>query len=422
MAEDQSAPAPAKPPWRRALMLVTVISLLNSMASMIILPVLPKLLEGFTGDAGGAAKYVGYFAASFALIQFVAAPVLGSLSDAYGRRTVILISAFGMSADYLFMALAPSIGWLFVGRMIAGVTAASAPAVNAYIADSIPPEERAGAFGWTGAAFATGFLLGPSLGGLLGQVDPRLPFWASAGLCLCIAVYGLFVLPESLPKAKRRPFALRQSNPLGAAAFLAERPVVRSLMTVQVAMFVAAQCLPTTLVLYTGYRFGWSTGVVGLYLTCAGIGHLVVQSLIVKRFVKRFGERTAAITGFTATAIGFCIYASAPAGQWFPIGLPFYALAGLVGPALQSQMSRQVPQSEQGRLQGTMACLTSLTGLVAPIMFTQAFSFAVGPGKGHFPAGLHMYLGAAILATGAVLAARNMRVAQVEAQAAATAQ
>ena len=403
--------AVARPPsGRGALTLVVVVSLLNSMAAMIVVPVLPKLVETFTGDVGHAAQYVGAFAAMFALIQFLASPVLGALSDAFGRRAVILISAFGMAGDYVLMALAPSVGWLFVARMISGVTAASGPAVNAYIADAIPPEERAGAFGWTGAAFAVGFLVGPSLGGVLGAVDPRLPFWVSGGLCMATALYGLFILPESLPKDRRTRFTFARANPWGAFRFLLDRPQLSGLVLVLMMMLVASQCLPTTLVLYTDYRFGWSTGLVGAYLTFAGVGHLVVQSLLVRRSVSRFGERNTAMIGYASTAIGFVIYASAPVGWMFPVGMPFYALAGLVGPAVQSQLTRKVAATEQGRLQGSVAGLTALTGLFAPILFTQLFAYATtGAGAGVAPPGLHLYVGAAVLALGAVMAARLMR-------------
>ena len=410
MDNTADAPTAKRPSGRGALTLIVVVSLLNSMASMIVVPVLPKLVESFTGDVGHAAQYVGAFAAIFALIQFLASPVLGSLSDAFGRRAVILISAFGMAGDYVLMALAPSIGWLFVARMISGVTAASGPAVNAYIADAIPPEERAGAFGWTGAAFAVGFLVGPSLGGLLGSIDPRLPFWVSGGLCLTTAMYGFFILPESLPKARRTPFSFARANPWGAFKFLIDRPQLSGLVVVLMMMLVASQCLPTTLVLYTDYRFGWSTGLVGAYLTFAGVGHLVVQSLIVRRTVSRFGERTTAIIGFASTAGGFTIYATATKGWMFPIGMPFYALAGLVGPAVQSQLTRKVAPTEQGRLQGSVAGLTAMTGLVAPIMFTQLFAYATtGAGVEVVPPGLHLYVGAAVLALGAFIAARLMR-------------
>ena len=393
---------------RRAVAFITVVSLLNSIAGMIIIPVLPGLVKGFTHDTGDAAQYVGVFAVAFALIQFVASPVLGALSDAHGRRTVILISAFGMAADYLFMALAPSIGWLFVGRMIAGLTSASAPAINAYIADSVAPEDRAGVFGWTGAAMSMGFLLGPSIGGLLGVINPRLPFWASAGLGLTVALYGLLILPESLPKDRRTPFNFKRANPWGSLRFLVERPDVLGLVAVLMMMMIAAQCMPNTLVLYADHRYHWSSGTVGLYLTYAGLGHLAVQSLVVKRFVGAFGERTAAMTGFLSTAFGFVIFASATSGFLFPIGTPFYALAGLVGPAVQSQMTRKVGPTEQGRLQGAVAGLTSLAGMGAVLVFTNVFAVAVRPGNEALPPGLHLYVGAAVLIVGALLAWRNM--------------
>lgn len=405
---DAQPPGPARP-WKRALALITVISLLNAMATMTVLPVLPNLVRSFThGSTSQASQFVGWFTAVFACAQFFAAPLLGSLSDAYGRRTVILISALGLAADYMFMALAPSVGWLFVGRIIAGVTSASAGAVNAYIADSIPPEERAGAFGWTGAAMSSGFLLGPALGGVLGAIGLRIPFWVSAGLCLAAALYGLIVLPESLPKARRTPFRFRTANPWGSLRFLIERPQIVGLVAVLWMMTVAAQCLPPTIVLYTEQRYGWPINLAGFYLTYAGIGHLVVQSQVVRRFVARFGERAAAFTGFASTAFGFLIYATSPVGWAFFLGMPFYAMAGLVGPAVQSRLSRLVARTEQGRLQGTNASLASLAQMFAPVMFTQIFALASQPGSG-LPPGLHIYLAAAILAVGALMAARAMR-------------
>ena len=402
------ARSPLSASSRRAIAFVTVISLLNSIAGMLIIPVLPKLVKDFTHDTSHAAQWVGVFAVAFALIQFIASPVLGALSDAYGRRAVILISAFGMAADYMFMALAPSIGWLLVGRSIAGLTAASAPAINAYIADSIPPEERAGVFGWTGAAMSIGFLLGPSLGGFLGVINPRLPFWASAALVVLVALYGLFILPESLPKERRTPFSFKRANPWASIGFLVERPQLMGLALALMMMTVAAQCMPATLVLYTDHRYQWSTAAAGFYLTYAGAGHLIVQSLVVKRYVGRFGERTAAITGYLSTAIGFLIFATAPIGVLFPAGTPFYALAGLVGPAVQSQMTRVVAPNEQGRLQGAVAGLSSLAGMVAVLVFTQLFAFASAPGHERVPQGLHLYVAAAVLLTGAILAWRKM--------------
>jgi DHA1 family tetracycline resistance protein-like MFS transporter len=399
----------ARRPWRQALALITVVSLLNSMASMIVTPVLPNLVKSFAGDTSHAQPYVSGFVAVFAMVQFLAAPVLGALSDAYGRRTVILISALGLACDYMFMALAPSIGWLFVGRMIAGVTSASAAAVNAYVADSIPPEERAGAFGWTGAAFASGFLLGPSIGGFLGAISLRLPFWVSAGLCLAAVAYGAFVLPESLPKERRTPFRFKTANPWGALRFVIDRPRIAPLVAVLWMITVAAQCLPSTVVLYTGWRYHWSIREVGVFLTAAGLGHLTVQSLLVRRFVTRFGERATAIAGFALSALGFLIYATSPVGWAFVFGVPLYAMAGLVTPAVQSQLTRLVAPTEQGRLQGTNASLTSLAQIFGPLVFGLLFAFASSPaGRGSVPPGLHIYLAAAVLAAGAWLAARNM--------------
>jgi DHA1 family tetracycline resistance protein-like MFS transporter len=406
---DAAQGASARTGGRKAVAFVTVISLLNSVAGMMVLPVLPSLVQGFTGTTSGAALYVGWFTVAFSLVQFVASPVLGSLSDAYGRRAVILISAFGMAADYLFMALAPGVGWLFVGRMIAGLTAASQPAINAYIADSIRPQERAGVFGWTGAAMSIGFLIGPAIGGVLGAIHPRLPFWAAAGICVAVALYGLFVLPESLPKSRRTPFNPRLANPWGSILFLKGRPEVIAVVAVFMMMMIAGQCMPTTLALYAGHRYHWSVRAVGLYLSYAGVGHLIVQSLVVKRAVKGLGERGAAVAGYSLSCIGFLIFATVSKGALFLIGTPFYNTVGLVGPAVQSQMTRKVAPTEQGRLQGAVAGLQSLTGMFAALMFTSVFSFVAARGHETWPQGLHLYLASAVLSAGAALALRFMR-------------
>ena len=407
MAIDADKPGKTPPsPHRKAVIFVAGVSLMNAVASMIVVPVLPKLVQSFTGDTASAARQVGLFATSFALVQFLASPVLGSLSDRFGRRMVILTSAFGQAFNFMLMALAPSLAWLFFARVISGFTAGNAPAINAYIADVIPKEERASHFGWVSAANSAGFLLGPALGGLLGEVSPRLPFWVSAGLCLVNCLYGFFVLPESLHRDRRSPFSFARSHPGAAFRFIASRPDLRTLVVVLMMLMVAQQCLPNTIVLYTGYRFAWSSAEVGAYLTAVGLGNILVQAFVLKRVVRRFGERTAVIIGFSSATIAFLIYATAPAAVFFVIGAPFFAFTGLITPAMQAQLTRRVEKDEQGRLQGSIAALTSLLGLFTPLVYTEVFAFAIGPGKSLLPPGAHMYLAASFLMAGALMAWR----------------
>ncbi|HWJ70523.1 MAG TPA: MFS transporter [Sphingobium sp.] len=392
---------------RRAVALIAVVSLLNSMASMIIVPVLPMLVKEFTGDTEHAAAYVGEFAAIFAIAQFLAAPVLGALSDAFGRRRVILISAFGLAADYLLMGFAPSVGWLLIGRVIAGVTSASALAVNAYIADSIAPEERAGAYGWIGAAFAIGFLAGPAIRGLLGNIDPRLPFWVSAGLCFAMALYGTVLLPESLPVERRVRFTLARANIWSSFRLLADNP--RAQPAARPHDDDDGRHLPAR---HARSLYGLSLRLVlghGRHLShlCR---HRASARAVATRAPFRRSFRRAGSSGDRLCQRGARLpdFRQRPARRAVPRRTPFYALAGLVTPAIQSRLTQSVAHDEQGRLQGTVAGAQALAGLLAPIMFTQIFAFAIGPGHGSAPAGLHLYAAAAVLICGAMLAWRRM--------------
>jgi DHA1 family tetracycline resistance protein-like MFS transporter len=310
--------------------------------------------------------------------------------------------------NFALMALAPNLAWLFIARIIPGATSASLPAVNAYIADVVPANRRAVSYGWVSAANAAGFLLGPALGGLLGEINPRLPFWAASALCLLNVLYGSLVLRESLHQDRRKPLSLRRANPIAAVRFLSGRKDVASLTVVLVMLMLAQQCMPNTIVLYTDYRFGWSSGQIGAYLTAVGISGMLVQGFVLKPFVTRCHEQAAVIFGFVCYTIAFLIYASAPAGFVFVLAAPFFALGGLVTPSVQSQVTRKVGSEEQGRLQGALAAVTSLCGLFTPILYTQVFAFAIGPGRGLLPVGAHIYLAAAFLALGAVLAGRYL--------------
>ncbi len=392
---------PAQPTRRRAaLVFIFVTLVVDVLALGITIPVLPKLIEHFTGsDTARAAGIFGAYVTAFAIMQFVFAPVLGMLSDRFGRRRVILISCFGLGLDYALMAVSPSLAWLFVGRVVSGITAATFPAVMAYVADVTPPEKRAGSFGIVGAAWGLGFVLGPALGGLLGQVDLRLPFWFAAGLALVNAIYGVFVLPESLRPEHRTPrIAWARANPLGAVAFLRSRPGLPGLAGVNFLYYLAHHSLPSVFVLYTGYRYGWDERTVGLTLAVVGICNITVQGLLVKSVVTRFGERRSLLAGLVFGAAGFAIYGLAPTQVLFWFGVPVFAFMGLYSPAAQSRMTRLVNPSEQGQLAGANSSLMGITGLIGPAMFTQTFAHFISEGNPHVPGSAYLLASMLMLA------------------------
>ena len=394
---------------KAALGFIFATALMDILAIGIVIPVLPNLVKSFThGDTGAAADYVGLFGAAWALMQFVFSPVQGALSDHFGRRPVLLASIFGLGADYVLMALAPNVAWLFVGRIISGVTAASFSTANAYIADITPPEERAASFGLMGAAFGIGFILGPAVGGVLGQVDPRLPFWGAATLAFVNGMYGLFVLPESLPKDRRAPFRLANANPIGSLRLLLRYPGLLQLSAVMFLYFLAFQPLQSVTVLYTGFRYGWRTGAMGLFLGGVGLGSILVQARVVKPVVKRFQERGALYIGLAFGAAGMFVYGRAPTGAWFLAGLPLYAMVGLVQPSVQGMMTRRIRRDEQGRLQGANASIMAMTGLIGPLLATQIFHRFVTGGRYPLLAGAPYYLSTALFlaAIGVALATR----------------
>jgi DHA1 family tetracycline resistance protein-like MFS transporter len=366
---------PAQPRRHAALTFIFVTVLIDMLAFGMIIPVLPILVQNFVGgSAASAAQMYGLFGTAWALMQFIFSPVQGSLSDHFGRRSVILISCAGLGLDFILMALAPNLWWLLVGRVISGITAASFSTAGAYISDVTPPEKRAASFGLIGAAFGIGFVLGPALGGLLGAISPRLPFWASAFMALANVCWGLFVLPESLPKDKRVPFSWKNANPLGAMKLLRSHPMLTGLAGSYFLMNLAHGVLPSTSVLYMHYRYGWDTRAVGILLAGVGISSLIVQGFLVKPAVRWLKERRAMAVGLTLGAAGFAIYGLAPTGPIFWIGVPVMALWGIATPSLQTIMTRLVDATEQGRLQGALASLMGLASLIGPTMFTQTFA------------------------------------------------
>lgn len=370
-------------PRRAAIIFIFVAFLLDILAIGLVIPVLPGLIEKFVGgDTSRAAKWFGAFSTMFALMQFVCAPILGVLSDRFGRRPVLLLSCLGLGLDYIVMAVAPTLGWLFAGRIVSGITAASFTTANAYIADVTPPARRAGSFGLLGAAWGIGFVVGPALGGLLGGVDPRLPFWAAAALALANFLYGFFVLPESLPPRRRRAFTWSRANPVGALRLLRSHPELFGLALVSLLFSTAHQALPSVFVLYTGFRFHWGPRTVGFMLALVGMAGVVVQGFLVKRAVGALGERRALLVGLAAGAVMFAIYGLAPTPALFCLGIPFGAVSGFYGPALTSLMTRRVGRSEQGALQGASGSIMALTGLYSPAMFSLVLSAAIGPYAG----------------------------------------
>ncbi|WP_395646537.1 TCR/Tet family MFS transporter [Terricaulis sp.] len=372
-------PQPAPPSARRAAFIFIFITLaLDMLALGIIVPVLPKLIvEMRGGDEVSAAHWVGLFSTLWAVMQFLAMPIIGALSDKVGRRPIILLSNFGQGADYVLMALAPNLWWLLVGRLISGVTTASVSTGFAYVADVTPPEKRAGAFGALGAAFGLGFVIGPALGGVLGEMDPRLPFWLAGGLSMLNGLYGLFVLPESLAPGKRGGFSWGKANPIDAFALLRAQPRLLGLASVKFLNDVAHVVYPTTFALYFFHKFEWTERGVGLFLAAVGAASIVVQAGLVGRIVKAIGERRALLIGLFSGAAGFVIYALAPEGWVAFIGVVFAAFWGLAGPSGQALMSRRVGASEQGRLQGALSSLTGVAGLIGPTLFTGVFAYFI---------------------------------------------
>lgn len=408
-----NAPLPSVAPRRATLAFIFITLLLDILALGIIIPVLPRIVSGFLGgDTGRAAQVLGLFGTLWALMQFVFSPVIGALSDRFGRRRVILLSNVGLGLDYILMALAPSLGWLFAGRIISGITAASISTANAYIADVTPPDKRAGSYGLLGAAFGVGFVLGPALGGLLGQVNVHLPFWVAAALSLTNALYGLFVLPESLPPERRKAFQWKSANPVGAVRFLRSNPEALALASVHFLSNFAHIALPNVYVLYAGYRFGWDERMVGLTMACSGVCMLVVQGALVRPVVKRLGERRALLLGLMFGALGFAIYGLAPTGPVMVcLGFPVMALWGLTGPAVQGLMSRRVHPSEQGQLQGALSSLVGIGGMVGPSVYTQVFAHAIDPQGGWHLPGAPFLLSTLLLGGALGVAARVTRAA-----------
>jgi DHA1 family tetracycline resistance protein-like MFS transporter len=366
-------------PRSPALYFVFVTVLLDMLAFGMVMPVLPMLVQSFAGgSAERAAELFGLFGTAWAMMQFIFSPVLGSISDSFGRRKVILISCTGLGVDFALMALAPTVWWLLVGRVISGIAAANISTAGAYIADVTPSNKRAAPFGLIGAAFGIGFILGPALGGLLGAISPRLPFWAAAGLASVNVCWGLFVLPESLPVERRVPFSLKNASPLSSLKLLRSHPGLAGLSVSYLLISLAHAVLPSTAVLYMHYRYGWDLRTVGLVVAGVGLSSLIVQGILVGPIVRLLRERQALVMGLSCGIAGLLIYGLAPRGILFLVGIPIFALWDIAMPSLQSMMTPLVGASEQGRLQGALASLMGIANCIGPAVYTQVFTAFIG--------------------------------------------
>lgn len=407
---------------RAALAFIFVTAVLDIVAMGIIIPVLPRLIEAFVGSNAEAGWINGVFVALWAGMQFLCSPIIGSLSDQYGRRPVILISCAGLSLDYVLMALAPNLWWLALGRIIAGVTSSSFTTIYAYMADITAPERRARAYGLIGAAFSGGFVLGPVLGGFLGEFGPRVPFWFAAGLSGVAFLYGLLVLPESLPVEKRMRFSWRRANPVGALILLRRHAELSGLAVVNFLLYFAHHVFSAVFVLYAALRYGWGPKEVGLLLALVGVLDMAVQGGLTGRVVKHLGDRATMILGLAGGTVGVALMGWAPSGWIFVAAMLPNALWGLAMPTLQALMTRRVGDDEQGQLQGANMSVASIAGVASPLFFGWVYASSAGgrfgdlarwfEGQGGWTApligalydpGLAFYIAAAILGLAAVI-------------------
>ena len=391
---------PTTPVGRSAVIFIFMTVLVDTIGLGMILPVVPELIRELTGEGlSRASIYGGWLWFAYAVMQFFCAPVLGNLSDRFGRRPVILFSLFALGLDYLIMGLAPTLVWLFAGRTIAGMAGASYTPAYAYLADVSPPDRRAQNFGLVGAAFGTGFILGPAIGGLLGALGPRAPFFVAAALALLNFTFGCFVLPESLAPEARRPFDAKRANPLGTLLQIRKYPSVIRLMTALFLWQLGHQVLPSTWAYYTMLRFHWSEAAVGGSLAFVGIIMAVSTGGLTRVLVPRLGERRAALAGFLSGAFAYLGYALATQGWMMYVSMLTWLFAGLVHPSMIAIMSRQIPANAQGELQGGIASLFSISSIAGPPLMTQLFGyFSSGQAPVYFPGAA--FLCAALLAAG----------------------
>jgi MFS transporter, DHA1 family, tetracycline resistance protein len=388
-----------------ALGFIFITILIDCIGFGVIIPVMPSLITELASVGNSeASRLGGYLLFAFAAMQFLCSPIMGGLSDQYGRRPVLLASLFGFGLDYIFLAFAPTIGWLFVGRIIAGAMGASFTTAGAYIADISTPEKRAQNFGMIGAAFGLGFIIGPAIGGFLGSYGARVPFLVAAGLSLMNWLYGFFILPESLKPENRRPFDWKRANPISSLLNLTRYPIILGLVTPLILIYVAAHAVQSNWSFYTIEKFKWSPTMIGISLTAVGVLISVVQGGLIRIIIPKLGQKVSLYIGLALYSLGFMLFSFATRGWMMFVFLIPYCLGGIAGPALQGIMSSQVPANEQGELQGALTGLMSATSIIGPLLMTQLFSYFTAPGSVIYFPGAPMLTGALLTLLSLILA------------------
>jgi DHA1 family tetracycline resistance protein-like MFS transporter len=380
-----------------ALIFVAITVCLDVISQSITFPILPRLAEQLLGgDRAAASRWVGYLEVAWVVPQFFAAPILGMLSDHFGRRPVIVLSVLGVGLEFVLCALAPNIGWLLVGRVLCGLSCGGQAAAMAYVADVTPPEQRAKNYGWLNAAIWTGIIFGPALGGLFGAINLRAPFWLAAGVALAGAAYGYLLLPESLTREARAPLRWKGANPWGALSLLFGRPGLLSFAAVLLMQWFAGYAINSVFVLYTAFRYGWTPLAFGVFCSVLAGLNIAIQGGLAGRVAARIGERWAVVAGLALQTIGFAWAGLAPSWPWFCAAFLPIAFGNIAGPSLQSLMTAKVGPDEQGRLQGAMGAVGGVTGFFGPIAFTQLFAWSIAGGRGAEWSGITFLSGAAL--------------------------
>jgi MFS transporter, DHA1 family, tetracycline resistance protein len=392
-----------------ALGFIFVTILIDCIGFGVIIPVMPSLISQLANVGNSeASRLGGYLLFAFAAMQFLCSPIMGGLSDQYGRRPVLLASLFGFGLDYIFLAFAPSLAWLFLGRLIAGAMGASFTTAGAYIADISTPEKRAQNFGMIGAAFGLGFIIGPAIGGFLGSYGARVPFLVAAGLSFVNWLYGFFILPESLKAENRRPFDWKRANPVSSLLNLKRYPVILGLVASLILIYVAAHAVQSNWSFYTIEKFKWSPTMIGLSLTAVGVLISAVQGGLIRVIIPKLGQKKSLYVGLALYSLGFLLFSFATQGWMMFVFLIPYCLGGIAGPALQGIMSSQVPPNEQGELQGALTGLMSATSIIGPLLMTQLFSYFTAPTSSIYFPGAPMLMGALLTLLSLVLAMRTL--------------
>lgn len=395
------SPAVGQAATKAGLAFILVTVLMDVLSLGLVIPITAKLIKELAGnDSASAANYVGWFGTVWALMQFFSSPLMGALSDRFGRRPILLLSAFGLGIDYIILALAPNLTWLFIGRILTGITAASFSTASAYIADVTPPEKRSAAYGIYGATFGLGFILGPALGGYLGDISLRLPFWVSAALTLANACYGYFVLPESLPKEIRKPFLWSRANPVGSLKLLRSVPGLLPMAISLFTYYLAHSVFSSVFVLYTDTRFHWKPGQVGQALALVGILNFVVQGGLIRPLMGILGERNMVFIGLIGGILGFTAYGVVKDDKMFMASTVIFCTMGFFSAAIQGLMSKRIDPSTQGQLSGANSSLNGIAGMIGPFLFTRVFRETIDPaGSVHLP-GAPFFLAAIVLGIG----------------------